>query len=114
MVQRTPIRSLMARVRRYRIEDNKLYGLDASTDIEIETARGKFGMRGEHTPGSASWPIADADRTKKFLDCAARVLGTRDAEKLLELAQHCEKLPDIKQLLKATVPTGTYVTALPG
>ena len=105
MVQRAPIRSLMAKVRRYRIEDNKVYGLDASTDIEIDTARGKFSTHVEHTPGSPNWPMTEADRREKFIACTARVLGTRDAETLLEVAQRCEKLPDIRQLLKATVAT---------
>jgi 2-methylcitrate dehydratase PrpD len=105
MVQRAPIRNLMAKVRRYRIEDSKVYGLDAPTDLEIDTARGKFSMHIAHTPGSPDWPMTDADRSEKFMDCGARVLGTRGAQHLLELAQRCEKLPDIRQLLKAAVPT---------
>jgi uncharacterized protein YunC (DUF1805 family) len=51
--------------------------------------------------------MTDADRSEKFMDCAARVLGTRGAEHLLDLAQRCEKLSDIRQLLKAAVPTVT-------
>jgi 2-methylcitrate dehydratase PrpD len=104
MVQRAPIRDLIAKVRRYRIEDKKIYGLDAYTDIEIGAARGPFRMRVEHTPGSPRWPMTDADRAEKFLDCAGRVLGSRNAGRLLELARQCEKLPDIRQLLQATVP----------
>ena len=107
MVQRAPIRSLMAKVRRYRIEDTKVYGLDAPTDLEIDTPRGKFSLHVAHTPGSPDWPMTETDRSEKFMDCAARVLGTRDAQHLLELAQRCEKLPDIRQLLKAAVPTTT-------
>ena len=105
MVQRPPIRDLIAKVKRYRIEDKKVYGLDAYTDIEIVTARGTFKMRVDRTPGSPQWPMTDADRTEKFLDCAGRVLGSRNAGRLLELAQQCAKLPDIRQLLQATVPT---------
>jgi len=105
MVQRAPIRELMARVRRYRVEDSKVYGLDTFTDIAIDTSRGRFSMRVERTPGSPGWPITNAALTEKFINCAARVLGTRDAEHLLELAQRCEKLPDIGPLLKATVST---------
>ena len=102
-----PIRTLMAKVRRYRIEDSKVYGLDAPTDLEIATARGKFSVRIAYTPGSPDWPMTEADRGEKFMDCAARVLGTRDAQHFLELAERCEKLPDIRQLLKAAVPTTT-------
>jgi hypothetical protein len=54
-----------------------------------------------------SYSLTEADRSEKFMDCAARVLGTRDAQHLLELARRCEKLPDIRQLLKAAVPTVT-------
>jgi len=105
MVQRAAIRSLMAKVKRYRIEDEKVYGLNAYTDIEIDTARGNFKMHVEHTPGSPQWPMTESDRAEKFVDCAARVLGSRDAATLLELAQRCDQLPDIRQLLNATVPT---------
>ena len=104
MVQRAALRRLMSRVRRYRVEDGKVHGLDTFTDVEIETARGRFSMRVERTPGSPGWPLTAAARTEKFMDCAARILGARGAEKLLGLAQRCERLPDIGQLLKATVP----------
>jgi 2-methylcitrate dehydratase PrpD len=105
MVQRAPIRELIGKVKRYRIEDKKVYGLDAHTDIEIDTARGHFKMHVDHTPGSPQWPMTDADRTEKFLDCGGRVLGSRNAGRLLDLAQQCEQLPDIRHLLQATVPT---------
>jgi len=62
-------------------------------------------MHVEHTPGSPQWPMTESDRAEKFLDCAARVLGSRDAATVLELAQRCDQLPDIRQLLNATVPT---------
>jgi len=104
MVQRAALRKLMSRVRRYRVEDGKVHGLDTFTDVEIETARGRFSMRVERTPGSPGWPLTAAARTEKFMDCAARILGARGARQLLGLAQRCERLPDIGQLLKATVP----------
>ena len=103
MVQRAPIRALMAKVRRYQIADSKVYGLDAATDIEIDTTGGKFSARIEHTPGSPAWPMTDTDRVEKFMNCASRVLGTPDAGKLLGLLQRCEKLPNIRELLQATV-----------
>ena len=104
MVQRAALRRLMSKVRRYRVEDSKVHGLDTFTDIEIDTARGRFSMRVELTPGSPGWPATAAARTEKFMDCAARILGARGAERLLALAQRCERLPDIGQLSKATVP----------
>lgn len=102
MVQRPPIRELIAKVRRYRIEDSKVYGLDAYTDIEVETKRGKFAMRVDRTPGSPAWPMTEEAAREKFLDCAGRVLGSRNAEALLDLAQRCETLPDIRPLVQAT------------
>lgn len=105
MVQRAAIRSLMAKVRRYQIEDSKVYGLDASTDVEIETSRGRFKRHVERTPGSPAWPLTDAARTEKFTDCAARVLGSEGAGRLLQVVRRCEKLADIGELVKATVPT---------
>ena len=107
MVQRAPLRELMSKVRRHRVEDGKVHGLDTFTDIEIDTPRGRFSMRVERTPGSPGWPVTTAARREKFMDCAARILGARGARHLLELAQRCERLPDIGQLLKATVPAAT-------
>jgi len=42
MVQRPAARALMAKVRRYTIDDGKVYGLDATNDIDVDTPRGKF------------------------------------------------------------------------
>jgi hypothetical protein len=44
------------------------------------------------------------DSVEKFLDCAGRVLGQPGAEKLLRLPQRCEELPDVRELMRATVP----------
>ena len=104
MVQRSPARALIAKVRRYRIEDRKVYGLDAYTDIAVTTSKGRYEMRVERTPGSPAWPLTLADRRAKFLDCAGIVLGKTRAERVLQLAQQCTELPDIGQLVAATVP----------
>jgi 2-methylcitrate dehydratase PrpD len=113
MVQRAPIRGLMAKVRRYQVADDRTYGLDASTDIEIETVRGRFREHVEHTPGSPAWPMTEAGRTEKFMDCAARILGVDGAERLLEIASRCETLPDIRELIAETVPTVPMADANP-
>jgi 2-methylcitrate dehydratase PrpD len=105
MVQRAPVRTLMAKVRRYRIDDGKVYGLDAPTDIALATPRGTFEMRVERTPGSPRWPVPEAACQEKFVDCAARALGEKGAEELLALARRCDQLSDIRELLKATVPS---------
>ena len=106
MVQRPAIRQIIKKVRRYRIASDKIYsGVVGYTDIAIDTARGRFGMRVERTPGSPAWPMTDRDRTEKFMDCAGRVLGEPAARRLLGLAQSCATLPDIRELLRATVAT---------
>lgn len=105
MVQRPRIRELMSRVKRRRIEASGTYsGILGYTDVAITTPRGRFETRVEHTPGSSAWPMTGADRAEKFMDCAGRVLGTRGAERLLDLLGRCETLPDVGVLAKATTP----------
>lgn len=107
MVQRPAARELMARVRRYRIESDKVYsGVVGYTDVAVETARGRHEIRVDRAPGSPAWPMTPSDRVEKFMDCAGRVLGEPAARRLFELARNCATLPDIRQLLRATVPGG--------
>jgi 2-methylcitrate dehydratase PrpD len=103
MVQRPEIRQLMAKVQRYRIpDDGKVYsGVVGYNDIAIDTSRGRFTIHVDRVPGSPAWPMAVRDRREKFIDCAARALGACKAEQLLELAEQCEKLSDIRQLVRA-------------
>jgi 2-methylcitrate dehydratase PrpD len=104
-VQRQPIRELMRKVRRYAIADDKIYsGISGYTDVAVATSRGRFELRVDRVPGSPAWPLTDADRVAKFLDCAARVLGADRAGHLLKLCQECRALPDIRELVRATVP----------
>jgi 2-methylcitrate dehydratase PrpD len=105
MVQRPAVRKLMTKVKRYRIEASGTYsGVVGYTDVAIATKRGRFDLRVEHAPGSPEWPMTDADRDEKFLDCAGRVLGAPGAQRLLEQLQRFETIPNIKSLIKATVP----------
>lgn len=46
-------------------------------------------------------------RLARGMDCRGRVRGTRGTQHFLDLAQPCEKLPDIRQLLKAAAPAMT-------
>jgi 2-methylcitrate dehydratase PrpD len=103
MVQRAPARELMKKVRRYTIDDGKVHGLDSTTDVEVETARGKFKLHVEHTPGSADWPMTDADRREKFLGCAVPVLGEVRAESLLAQLRDCATLADVGVIARAAV-----------
>lgn len=112
MVQRPQVRTLMSKVRRYRIADDKVYsGVVGYTDLAVHTARGKFEMRVDRAPGSPAWPMTSQERIDKFMDCAGRVVGAPGAQHLLELIRDCRALRDITVLLHATVPTQTRQTA---
>lgn len=105
MVQRPRVRELMRRVRRYSIADDRLYsGISGYTDVAVQTPRGRFELRVDRVPGSPAWPMTEEDRVGKFMDCAARVLGAVDAGHLLDLCRRCRALPDIRELVRATVP----------
>ena len=105
MVQRPAVRQLMKKVKRYRIEAAGTYsGVVGYSDVMIATTRGRFTLRVEHAPGSPEAPMTESDRNEKFLDCAGRVLGAPGAQHLLEQLQQLETTPNIKALIKATVP----------
>jgi 2-methylcitrate dehydratase PrpD len=105
MVQRPAIRELMKKVKRYRIEAKGTYsGVVGYTDVMIATRRGRHTLRVDHAPGSPEWPMTQGDRDEKFLDCAGRVLGQPGAQRLLDLLRGFETIPNIKTLIKATVP----------
>jgi len=105
MVQRPAVRALMARTRRYRIEDKGVYsGVVGYNDVALDTARGRFELRVDRVPGSPAWPMTARDRVEKFTDCAGRVLGRPGAERLLGLLESCAELPDVRELVHATVP----------
>ncbi len=108
MVRRPQARALLEKVRRYRIADDKVYsGISATgyTQLAVSTPRGHFELRVDRVPGSPAWPLTDADRREKFLDCSARVLGTPGAQRLFELCQRCGELSDVGELVRATIPT---------
>jgi hypothetical protein len=103
---------MMAKCRRYRIEDKGVFsGVQGYNDVAIETTRGRFEMRVEKVPGSSAWPMTAQDRVDKFIDCAGRVLGQPGAERLLRLFERCAELPDMRELLRATLPSSHKTTA---
>jgi len=107
MVQRPAVRALMAKSRRYRIEDQGVFsGVVGYNDIAIDTTRGRFEMRVDKVPGSPAAPMTPQDRIEKFLDCASRVLGEPGAKHLLGLLERCSELADARELVRATVPKG--------
>lgn len=106
MVQRTEVRALMAKTRRYRIEDSGgMYsGILGYNDVALITARGRFEMRVDRVPGSPAWPMTTQDRTEKFMGCSERVLGEPGAQRLLGLLQRSTELSDVRALIAATMP----------
>jgi 2-methylcitrate dehydratase PrpD len=112
MVQRASVRALMAKSRRYRIEDKGVFsGVIGYNDVAIDTTRGRFAMRVDKVPGSPAAPMTPQDRVEKFLDCAGRVLGEPGAKRLLELLERCSELKDARQFVRATVPQGDAASA---
>jgi 2-methylcitrate dehydratase PrpD len=109
MVQRPELRALMAKVRRYRIADDKVYsGIAGYLDIALDTTRGRFELRVDRVPGSPAWPLGEEDRTAKFMDCAARTLGPQRAERVLESCRRLHALPDIGELARALAPAAAH------
>ena len=86
MVNRPEARALLKKVRRYRIDDGKMYsGAVGYNDVLVRTTRGEFKAREDRAPGSPAWPMSAAERDEKFLDCAGRVLGSAGARRVLDL-----------------------------
>ena len=105
MVQRPEVRAMMQKVRRYRIEDPKMYsGAVGYNDVTVRTQRGEFKRRENRAPGSPDWPMTAAERDEKFLDCAGRVLGAVGARRALDLCIGARTIANVQELARATVP----------
>jgi 2-methylcitrate dehydratase PrpD len=105
MVQRPEVRAMMKKVRRYRVEDSKMYsGAVGYNDVMVRTTQGEYKRREHRAPGSSDWPMSASERDEKFLDCAGRVLGDVGAKRVLDLALAARSLGNIAELARATVP----------
>jgi 2-methylcitrate dehydratase PrpD len=112
MVNRPEVRALMKKVKRYRVQDSKMYsGAVGYNDVLVRTAKGEYRVREDRAPGSPAWPVAPAERDEKFLDCAGRVLGDVGARQVLELAIGCSGLDNVAKLTRAMVPTQSAARA---
>ncbi|MBM3340962.1 MAG: MmgE/PrpD family protein [Betaproteobacteria bacterium] len=112
MVQRPEVRKLMPNVKRYRINDDKMYtGAVGYNEIYIKTKNNEYRLREDRAPGSPQWPVLADERDEKFLDCSGRVLGSAGAKRALELAVKTQSLANIAQFARALVPTQTTATA---
>lgn len=104
-VLRPEAQALLARVKRRTIPDAKNYtGLTGYNIVTVATKRGIFETREDRTPGSFAWPLTDADRETKFLDCASLVLEGAGVRTLYDMLRRCRSLADIGMLTAATVP----------
>ena len=105
MVNRPEARAMLAKVRRYRIDDPQMYsGAVGYNDIMVRTSRGEFRVRENRAPGSPDWPMTAAERNEKFLDCAGRVLGSAGARRVLDMTIGMGALSNVGELARATVP----------
>jgi 2-methylcitrate dehydratase PrpD len=105
MVRRPEARALTARVRRYRVDDEKIYSSKFGyTDVAITTKRGRYTVRATRVPGSPEWPMTAAERKEKFMDCASRVLGPQGAERLSDRITRIKSQPDVSAVMAATIP----------
>ena len=107
-VMRPSAQALLGKVRRETIADDKNYtGLVGHNEVTVTTGRGRFHTREDRTPGSPAWPIDDADRAAKFVDCAGLSLGDEAARVLLTVVEKTSDLTNIGALTDATTPFGT-------
>jgi 2-methylcitrate dehydratase PrpD len=105
MVQRPEVRAMMQKVRRYRVEDSKMYsGSVGYNDVTVRTTQGEYKRREHRAPGSSEWPMSASERDEKFMDCAGGVLGDVGAKRALDLAIAARSIGNIAELVRATVP----------
>ena len=102
MVQRPEARSLTAKVRRYRVDDTRLYSSKFGyTDVAIDTKRGRFSLRAERVSGSPEWPMTVKERKAKFMDCAGRALGNDGALRIYKLLAESDRQTTVSQIMNA-------------
>ncbi len=102
MVQRPEARSLTAKVRRYRVDDTRLYSSKFGyTDVAIDTKRGRFSLRAERVSGSPEWPMTVKERKAKFMDCAGRALGNDGALMIYKLLAESDRQTTVSQIMNA-------------
>lgn len=101
MVNRTDVRRLMSKVKRFEMPADRTYsgsGNDGFTDVELR-ARGKsHAVRIDRVPGSGAWPLSEAELTAKFSDCLSAKLGPGKGPELLALALELSNAPSTQNL----------------
>lgn len=98
-VLRPQAQALSAQVSRFTIAREGVFsGLSGFTDIVVHTAKGRYELREERTPGSPDWPLSAQERNDKFLDCAALVMPHERAKKLLASAKVIHHAANVAEL----------------
>lgn len=102
--RRTEVKALMEKVRSYTIPDKGVFsGISGYNVLRVETGRGSFETRIDRVPGSADWPVTDAERRKKFIGCSEVVLEPEASKSLLSRLEHFDAEP-LEGLLHLTRP----------
>lgn len=100
MFGRPQVQALMAKVRPYPIEDSRRWSSTVGyNDVTIVTARGRFAMRSDVTPGSPKLPLPAAQIDAKFLDCASASLPGAHAARALQLLRSLPEANDCRPML---------------
>ena len=106
-VHDTATRELMGRVRMV-VDPGLPQGVEQHAWSRV-TVRLRDGQTLASPPRGASGhpdqPLTDAQLRAKFLGCAARVLGTDQAEALADQIAHLEEVPDVRALTSRLVGT---------
>ena len=104
MVNRVAVRSLMKKIRRYVVPDERrgYSGTVGYTDVEVVTKSQVLKKRVDQSETRAAWVVTDDEHDKKFLDCAARNMGGDRARELLGMLRSCAQLADVSPLARAT------------
>jgi 2-methylcitrate dehydratase PrpD len=75
--------------------------------VEVELADGRvLDKRLEGSLGNLTRPLTDEQLDAKFRDQATLVLREEQAERALALCRRVDELPDVRELVDATIPAG--------
>ncbi|WP_018303333.1 MmgE/PrpD family protein [Wenxinia marina] len=104
-VRRPEVQALMTRVRRVPMPgEGSFSGVVGWTDVAIDTVRGRFEVRVDHTPGSPEAPMTEADRSDKFRGCVTGRLGAAGAERLFAALGRLDRMSDVAALAALMEP----------
>jgi 2-methylcitrate dehydratase PrpD len=111
MLARPQAQALMQRVRDYPVEDSRRYSSTVGyNDVGVDTARGRFSMRVNSTPGSPETPLSRSELDAKFLDCAKASLRPAEATRALHCIRGLASAADSAELAELLCNAGRPAT----